>query len=1163
MASTNTNTSKAILSSDIYDVSTFLDQVRADTIPDLDDTSSMIGIFGYMNEMFSQSLQNTLIVTAETSNEAIPTRAKFTRNVINHAMNLNITDIYAKPASMTMMFYLPIKYIENNFVSQTETEKLHNKHRFILDKNCPIFVSNFEFHFDYDIIFTRIEQTRSGDNNTVYYVYTAMYDLFESGTTIVRQENPISTITNPYITTVVQTNINGVDYLGFSASVHQVTLVTREQTILTNNSIENKSITFTFEDQMAAFDIDVTENGKTTHLFPVYEGLLTNSLEDGEWCYYEYLDDHTIRILFNRDSYVPKLNAIVTVNIKQTEGSAGNFTYTEIFRSSLRSEKYNNYNGMYVLVYPLLNGVSNGGKDCKSIKDLKRIIPREASSRGAIINTTDLQNFFNSIDDTTCRLYFKKKRDNQFERMYYAYIIMRKNGYVYPTNTLPLRIQQTDFKGFSGNNNLVISPGTPFYYYNHGSDMDNAYCSIEPPVYEEGLDPYDYPHPMTVNADGDLVRVFEYISPFLISIDDDLISSYFMTVMDDDKTFKFVSINTEADIQFVSTNMKLSRKFIYEDDNGEEQTYDYKYTMAVDVIQNNTSSDYKLVRYHYDEDGNMVFDDIRIKMVMVLYADETDNNPYRYVEAELTEYDDKIYTFKFTLPTDDLMDLNNRINITGIYNAKPEAFQTRESLSSSHGYMCKNTYVKIFIMADFGTKAGDVLPNNVVVTPETETIVLFGEDGNGNRTELDSIIPMREDIINAFLDNDIYIIKQDNNGNNVQYNVISIMRNGVDENGNSYMDVVYRYNNNEQNTELAILRYLRNNKNSSFVRDVLLNDNDVIEVLNSYNYEDYSRYTVCNVMSIEDGITFYHDYSSMMRSDITVKQIQATTEDGEPIFKEIKRTDALGNDYVELKPVYLINDNNTYQYMYTVDRIPMIRNGYLNTEALVQDYIYDLEERRKYITECLYVLEDTFDIDLKFFNTYGPSQMFYYNIPSAQDYLVRVAIEELKVLSNIVDEDIEENIITKVPYGTRLHVTKVRGQWGYITEPYVGWVKLADTTKVVNYIDNVALTFKWALQAESSADKYIASNIVTDIKEYIEDINEINELHIPNIITLITNNYREQLIYFEFLDVNGYGPSCQHLYYDEKISADICPEFLNVATKKDGIDTPEIDITVY
>ena len=62
MASTNTNTDLSILSSDIYEVSAFLDQIRADTIPDLDETSSMIGIFGYMNEMFSQTLQNTLIL---------------------------------------------------------------------------------------------------------------------------------------------------------------------------------------------------------------------------------------------------------------------------------------------------------------------------------------------------------------------------------------------------------------------------------------------------------------------------------------------------------------------------------------------------------------------------------------------------------------------------------------------------------------------------------------------------------------------------------------------------------------------------------------------------------------------------------------------------------------------------------------------------------------------------------------------------------------------------------------------------------------------------------------------------------------------------------------------------------------------------------------------
>ena len=173
-----------------------------------------------------------------------------------------------------------------------------------------IFVDEYEFHFDYDVIINRIRNPQGN------YVYTAMYDLFETGTTIVRQENPISDITNPYITTVMQTTINNTKYLGFSARLHQVTLIDVTKSILTNNSIENKSITFEFDDQMAAFDVDVTENGKTTHLIPIYEGLLDNSVKDGEWCYYEFLDEHTIRILFSRDSYVPGLNAKVTVNIK-------------------------------------------------------------------------------------------------------------------------------------------------------------------------------------------------------------------------------------------------------------------------------------------------------------------------------------------------------------------------------------------------------------------------------------------------------------------------------------------------------------------------------------------------------------------------------------------------------------------------------------------------------------------------------------------------------------------------------------------------------------------------------------------------------------------------------------------------------------------------------
>ena len=1143
MASTNTNTNTANLSTDIYEVAEFIDSIRAETITDLESTAAMVGIFGYITEIASQSLQDVLIAISETTNETLPTRAKFHKNILAHAMNLAISDINAKPASMTMMIYLPIHQMEQNFAELNVTT---GKAKFILDRHVPVYIGDYEFHLDYDVILSRTKNVRGE------YVYTAMYDLFENGTTIVKQANPISDISNPYITTLIKTHVDNVEYVAFSARLHQVNLVDIERNILTDNPIENKTITFDFEDQLACFDVDIIEsNGATKHLTPIYSGLLDYTVQDGEWCYYEFLNENTIRIIFSRDSYVPGLNATVKVNVTLSDGYNGNFTYNEDFRISLISEKYNNYNGMYALVYPLLNGVSNGGKDKKSMADLKKIIPREAQSRGSIINTTDLNNFFNAINDSSNHLYFFKKRDNPFERLYYGYMITKKMNTVYPTNTLPVRIEQSDFKGFAGNNNLVLAPGMKFYYYDHGTDEANAYATTKQPEYVEGLDEDEYPYPLTYNADGNLVRVFEYISPFLISIDDDLITSYLLTIMNENKTFKFESINTASDVQFVATNMNWSRKYIYTDENGEKQTYDHKYVMTLDMIRNTNDRIKELVTVSSDANDNKVLSNVKVRVLMVMYADSTATNPYRYVEGQIIDYDKSsdLYTFRFEMGTDDLMDLNNRINITGIYNAKPEALQHKESMADSHGYMNKNTYAKIYILADFGTLPGEVGEDGIKVTEETAEIILYGEDGIGNRTELEEIIPTKNDIVEEFLKNEIYYEKD---GEHI--NVITIMKaNPV------YMKQVYEYNGNELSTETAILKYLRNNKDSKFVQEVLLNDVATQELIKQFSYVDLSRYTLCNVLSVDGGLDFYHDYSKMMTSTVIVNQIQDADEDGNLIYREIKRVDSYGKSYSEFKPVYKFNESGGYYYMYTVKRIPMLKYGFLSTESSMQDFVYTLEERRKYMEECIAVLEDTFGIDFKFVNTYGPSKRFYYVLPNEHTYNVKVAVKKIYVYSNLETEE----VVGSIDINTIVNIQKVNGLWGYIKFPYEGWIRLADTSRCISYMDNVAISLQFAMEAETSSDKYITTDIVADLKDYIETINEINEIHVPNIITLITNNYREQLKYFEFLGVNKYGPNCQHLYFDETIDADLCPEFINIATQDDKTLTPDVAITVY
>ena len=61
-----------------------------------------------------------------------------------------------------------------------------------------------------------------------------------------------------------------------------------------------------------------------------------------------------------------------------------------------------------------------------------------------------------------------------------------------------------------------------------------------------------------------------------------------------------------------------------------------------------------------------------------------------------------------------------------------------------------------------------------------------------------------------------------------------------------------------------------------------------------------------------------------------------------------------------------------------------------------------------------------------------------------------------------------------------------------------------------------------------------------------------------NLVTEITNKYREFLIFFEFVDINGYGPGYEHLYAMAMPNNIITPEFLNVAALKDG--TPDITL---
>ena len=91
-----------------------------------------------------------------------------------------------------------------------------------------------------------------------------------------------------------------------------------------------------------------------------------------------------------------------------------------------------------------------------------------------------------------------------------------------------------------------------------------------------------------------------------------------------------------------------------------------------------------------------------------------------------------------------------------------------------------------------------------------------------------------------------------------------------------------------------------------------------------------------------------------------------------------------------------------------------------------------------------------------------------------------------------------------------------------------------------------------------SSNTYLKEYIQKDIKDILEDLNDISSLHIPNLITEITNTYRDYLLYFEFVRMNDYDSSVQHMYYKGMPDNVRVPEFLNVNTLSNG--EPDIKI---
>ena len=988
------------LTTDLYEIADYVGEIQADNMDGVSSDTLMLGIFGYMREVFSQTIQNTIVMASEFANEGIATKAKFEKNIIAHALGLGITNINAVPAQIEVY----LTFIEDEIINALGG----GSGDFIFDRDNQIYFDDLEFHPDYDIIIRRVRLS-NGE-----FTYTAMYDMQGDGI----YENPISDITNPYLTPPIVMAVNGTRYLFTSCLLRQVEKTTIYKKVLSDNTISSKTVNFTFDSQLAGFDVDVSNANGSTHLTPVYEGLSSSGTRYA-YVWYTYLDADNIRIKFDRNSYYPRINTDIEIHLQTTQGERGNFTWsgTDYPSFYFDSERLG-YTNIFVQVRPI-NNESMYGMDKKTVDELKEIIPKEALSRGSITNTTDLQNYFNAIDTDSSKMYFYKRRDNCLERLYYSYIVMKDaTNNIVPTNTVAIEVDPSALETDIGSGKLILKRGQILKL-----SADGNTCTLF-----DG-DPTQEP---------DYTDGFYYIIPYNFAINlDPMYGMYFLTTMNVNKNLGFTYINEECQFQYIATYINWNRKYLTETDT---------YVLTMNVAQNITADNTMIT---VDADGNITSSNV--KAYIVFYNDE--DEPIRYAEGTIGNFSRESGTFDFTFKftSNDLIDSENHIRIAGLDQA---GFSVGEGLD--YAYLPGNTKAMIHI---------------ITYQPEFSTDTYYDDILGNTHIDIRDIIP----IVDGWCITNSYEVLS---GIDFFYNYSEIVYSNIEMIGKEDQEPV-----TDPDDPYAEIKNIDVTINGENYRFESIGDKVTQQMLSRASIEEFilDRY--------EEGevAIFDRTYADPAQTVNQIRDIQLDLGDGTSLTLQ----------YVPREPdpePGESDDPEAYSYYFRIHNVPLIKYDYFRDESMVEFFCSELVRRKSYIDQAIENLEDSFGMDFKFFNTYGPSKM--YTLDGVSNYLNRV---------------------------------------------------------------NLSLTFRLGLQV--NYDENIVQYITDDVKEFVENINEITSVHMSNLVADITAKYEESITFFEFMDFNGYGPGEQHLYAMQMPDDVRTPELVNVNIILPEM-TPDINIII-
>lgn len=622
-----------------YDIKDYMANVIApkyfDNIKNKNDLN--IGLFGYVTDVMSDIANDTMFTVSSLYKEIFPQLAELPESIYNHALIYQLNNVFANPSQVAFT----ILVAEDNILDNGTIG--NNYQTFDIDSSMEFNIDNITFMLDYDIRIIS-KKTNTGWSHQAQYV--------------IDRENSISDLKNPYIKSSIFTNDNGKRYLMMGVILHQVKKKIINDTILSNDQINAVTLSYSFSDQLANFEVFYKPPGANSYV-QLKKNLANSAKLNTPFCFYKLFDDNTLEISFTTDDnyFQPEYNSEVIIELYTTLGEDGNFDSYDGNDVEVigKFDKYPSNRG--IIFMGTVVGSATNGANRKTLETLQNDTIKAYSTIKAFNTTNDLNLYFNEVA-TNCKynseILFMRKRDDVFARMYSAFVLFRdSDNNVVPTNTLDLIIKPSDVDySLQQSGRYVIGAGKLFEY-NHDSD-DDPCAETNGMKYSDDLDPYE-----------DTTR-FIYINPFLTVVNTSPLGvSFYMNTIDDKLPFTHIDENNESFYQFICNNLFIRRNALEG-----ENSYNLEVRLSpttrlprepFKLIKDDTLVDDTMRVFTNSYDNYQYIDNGNLKVILEFMSAKGEK--IFFVELYLNKFDEDFYYFSGNIKTNDYLSTTHMIQI--------------------------------------------------------------------------------------------------------------------------------------------------------------------------------------------------------------------------------------------------------------------------------------------------------------------------------------------------------------------------------------------------------------------------------------------------------------------------------------------------------------------